>query len=102
MDVVRRHVQKLRGHIEIQSKAGEGTTFCIRLPLTLAIIEGLVIGVGHERYIVPLFSVREMFRPRVAILSTVQDTREMAMIRGKLLPIIRLHRHFGITPRTTD
>ena len=102
MDVVRRHVQKLRGCIDIQSKAGEGTTFFIRLPLTLAIIDGLVVMVGQQRYIVPIFSVREMFRPTDAMLSTVQGKAEMALVRGGLLPIIRLHRSFAIEPRTTD
>jgi two-component system chemotaxis sensor kinase CheA len=101
MDVVRRHVQKLRGRIDIQSKAGEGTTFFIRLPLTLAIIEGLVVLVGEQRYIVPIFSVREMFRPTQEMLSTVQGRGEMAMVRGGLLPVVRLHRRFEIAPRTT-
>jgi two-component system chemotaxis sensor kinase CheA len=102
MDVVRRHVQKLRGHIDIQSKAGEGTTFFIKLPLTLAIIEGLVVVVGQQRYIVPIFSVREMFRPTPEMLSTVQGVGEMAMVRGGLMPIVRLHRRFGMEARTTD
>jgi two-component system chemotaxis sensor kinase CheA len=102
MDVVRRHVQKLRGRIDIQSKAGEGTTFLIKLPLTLAIIEGLVVLVGQQRYIVPIFSVREMFRPTPEMLSTVQGTAEMVMVRGGLLPIIRLHQRFAIEPRTTN
>jgi two-component system, chemotaxis family, sensor kinase CheA len=102
MDVVRRHVQKLRGRIDIQSKAGEGTTFLIKLPLTLAIIDGLVVVVGQQRYIVPIFSVREMFRPSPEILSTVQETAEMALVRGRLLPIVRLHRSFGIEPSATN
>jgi two-component system chemotaxis sensor kinase CheA len=101
MDVVRRHVQKLRGRIEIQSKAGEGTTFYIKLPLTLAIIEGLVVVVGGKRYIVPIFSVKEMFRPKEETLSTVHGTSEMVMVRGGLMPIVRLHRRFAIEPRTT-
>jgi len=101
MDVVRRHVQKLRGRIDIQSKPGEGTTFYIKLPLTLAIIEGLVVVVGQQRYIIPIFSVREMFRPAPEILSTVHGTGEMVMVRGGLLPIIRLHRLFGTEPRTS-
>jgi two-component system chemotaxis sensor kinase CheA len=102
MDVVRRHVQKLRGRIDIQSKPDEGTTFYIKLPLTLAIIEGLVVVVGQQRYIVPIFSVREMFRPTPEMLSTVQQTAEMALVRGGLLPIIRLHQRFAIEPRTTS
>jgi two-component system chemotaxis sensor kinase CheA len=95
-------VQKLRGRIDIQSKLGEGTTFFIRLPLTLAIIEGLVVMVGQQRYIVPIFSVREMFRPTPDMLSTVQGTGEMALVRGGLLPVVRLHRRFAIEPRTTS
>ena len=102
MDVVRRHVQKLRGRIDIHSKAGEGTTFYLKLPLTLAIIESLVVAVGDERYIVPIFSVREMFRPSQEMLSTVQGSREMVMVRGGLMPISRLHRAFNRTPRTTN
>jgi two-component system chemotaxis sensor kinase CheA len=94
MDVVRQHVQKLRGRIEIQSRAGQGTTFYLKLPLTLAIIEGLVVVVGTQRYIVPIFSVREMFRPTAEMLSTVQETGEMAMVRDMLLPVVRLHRRF--------
>jgi two-component system chemotaxis sensor kinase CheA len=102
MDVVRKHVQKLRGRIDVQSTAGEGTTFFIKLPLTLAIIEGLVVGVGQQRYIVPIFSVREMFRPTRQMLSTVHEKGEMVMVRGGLMPIIRLHRRFEIEPRTTS
>jgi two-component system chemotaxis sensor kinase CheA len=96
MDVVRRNVQKLRGRIDTHSVAGEGTTFSIKLPLTLAIIDGLVVVVGRSRYIVPIFAVREMFRPAPDVLSTVQGQHEMALVRGSLLPIVRLHRRFGI------
>jgi two-component system chemotaxis sensor kinase CheA len=99
MDVVRRHVHKLRGRIDIQTKPGEGTTFSIKLPLTLAIIEGLVVLVGAERYIVPIASVREMFRPTPEMLSTVHERGEMAMVRGRLMPIVRLHRRFAVEPR---
>jgi two-component system chemotaxis sensor kinase CheA len=96
MDVVRRNVQKLRGRIDTHSVAGESTTFFIKLPLTLAIIDGLVVVVGSSRYIVPIFAVREMFRPAPDVLSTVQGQHEMALVRGSLLPIVRLHRRFGI------
>jgi two-component system chemotaxis sensor kinase CheA len=102
MDVVRQHVESLRGRIEIRSKLGEGTTFLIHLPLTLAIIEGLVIIVGEHRYIIPLYSVREMLRPTKEMLFTVQGAEEIILMRGSLLPLIRLHRRFGITPRTDD
>jgi two-component system chemotaxis sensor kinase CheA len=102
MDVVRRNVEKLRGRIDTQSRAGEGTTFQLRLPLTLAIIEGLVVLVGASRYIVPIFAVREMFRPAPELLSTVQGRHEMALVRGNLLPIVRLHRRFDIPSNTVD
>ena len=101
MDVVRKHVQKLRGRIEVESQTGIGTTFRIKLPLTLAIIDGLKIVVGAENYIVPASCVREMFRPTEEILSSVHSTGEMVLVRGNLLPIIRLHRRFGVEPRTT-
>ena len=100
MDVVKEHVQKLRGQIDIHSEAGKGTTFFLRLPLTLAIIEGLVVAVGSSRYIVPLFSIREMLHPDPTLLSTVQAQGEMAMVRGLLLPVVRLHRRFNLEPRS--
>src|SRR5205814_10668385 len=71
MDVGRRQIARLRGRVDILSRPAEGTTFIIKLPLTMAIIEGLVVGVGTQRYIVPLFAVKEMFRPTPASLSSI-------------------------------
>ncbi len=102
MDVVRKQIQKLRGRIEIQSRPGRGTTFLLKLPLTLAIIDGLVISVGRERYIVPLFGVRETFRPSPEMISTVLGRGEIALVRGALLPVVRLYQRFGVEPRTRD
>jgi two-component system, chemotaxis family, sensor kinase CheA len=102
MDVVRKHIEKLRGRIEIRSTRGQGASFFLKLPLTLAIIEGLVVGVGRERYILPLFNVREMIRPGEDTVWTVQHKGEMALVRGDLLPVTRLYRKFGVKPRSED
>jgi len=100
MDVVKRQVQKLRGRVEIETAAGHGTTFRLRLPLTLAIIEGLIVGVGKERYIVPIFAVREALRPAPGVVSTIEGKREVALIRNRVLPVVRLYQRFGVEPRT--
>jgi two-component system, chemotaxis family, sensor kinase CheA len=99
MDVVRKQVQKLRGRIDVSSKPGEGTTFLLKLPLTLAIIDGLVVGVGDQRYIVPIFAVREMLQPAEEAISTIHGRQEMALVRGSLLPVIRLHQRFHVHPK---
>ena len=102
MDVVRKQIVKLRGRVDISSRPGQGSTFILKLPLTLAIIEGLVVGVGTHRYIVPIFAVKEMFRPAPDSLSTVPDGGEMVLVRGSLLPILRLHRRFGVIPTSEE
>jgi two-component system chemotaxis sensor kinase CheA len=96
MDVVRRQIQALRGRVEIQSAPNVGATFFLRLPLTLAIIDGLIVGVGAERYIVPISSVHEILKPTSDMLFTIEGRSEMAMVRGSLLPVVRLGRRFGI------
>lgn len=102
MDVVKKNVESLRGRIDISSVLGKGTTFCIRLPLTLAIIDGQVITVGKERYILPISSVIQSFRPAARQISTVQNKGEVVMVRGQLLPLIRLHQLFNITSPVDD
>jgi two-component system chemotaxis sensor kinase CheA len=96
MDVVRKQIQNLRGRIEIRSTPGAGTTFSLRLPLTLAIIDGLIVKVAGEHYVLPIAAVREMLRPAQDMLFTIEGRTEMAMIRGELLPMVRLARRFGI------
>lgn len=102
MDVVRRNIDKLRGKVEIQSKKGEGSTFSIFLPLTLAIIDGLIVGVGEHRYILPTLSVCESFRPTAGMISSVNGRGEMISVRGRLQPVLRLYEHLGIQPVSSD
>lgn len=102
MDVVKRHIQKLRGHTDIRTEAGRGTTFQLKMPLTLAIIDGLIVGVGAERYIVPVFAVKQILRPEAGMVSTVENKREIALIRDRVLPVVRLSRRFGVKPRSED
>jgi two-component system chemotaxis sensor kinase CheA len=102
MDVVRRNVEKMRGRIETLSTWGQGTTFLLKLPLTLAIIDGLVVEVGTERYIIPLSGVWEMFRPQPDALFTVEGRDEMTLVRGQLLPVVRLHQRLGIAGRSNN
>ncbi len=96
MDVVRRNIEGIRGRIEIASTAGVGTTFTLRLPLTLAITDGMLVRVGEERYIVPTTSIQLSFRPSPEQLCTVAGRGEMVVLRGETLPIVRLHRLFNI------
>jgi two-component system chemotaxis sensor kinase CheA len=102
MDVVKRQIQKMRGRIEIESVYGTGTTFRLRLPLTLAIIDGLVVGVGKERYVVPVFAVQELLRPTQDMVSILPNGAEMASVRERLIPVTRLNRRFGVTARSED
>jgi two-component system chemotaxis sensor kinase CheA len=92
MDVVKRAIEKLRGRVEINSISGRGSVFTISLPLTLAIIEGMVVGVGTERFIIPALAILESFRPDKSQYSTVEGKGEMVMVRSRLLPLVRLDR----------
>ncbi len=95
MDVVRRNIESLRGKIEIQSVPGQGAKFTILLPLTLAIIDGMLVGVGEDRYIIPTLSIRESFRPQPGMISTIQGSGEVVSVRGRQTPLLRLGRHLG-------
>ena len=102
MDVVRRSVEELRGKLEVSSVPGQGTRFELKLPLTMAIIDGMVICVGPERYVVPTVALRESLRPSREAYLTVHGSEEMIKVRNQLMPLIRLHEMFGVTPRYTD
>ncbi len=98
MDVVRKVVEDLRGKIEVKSSPGAGTHFQLKLPLTMAIIDGMIIKVGSERYVVPTISLHESLRPSFEDYKTVQGKGEMINVRGRLMPLIRLHEFFNVEP----
>lgn len=95
MDVVRRNIEALRGKIEIDSAVGKGTTFRLRLPLTLAIIDGMVVRVGNNRYVVPTLSIEQSFRPASSDVHHLVDRGECVHVRGTVLPVYRLKEIFG-------
>lgn len=99
MDVVRRNVKELGGKIELASQAGRGARFTITLPLTLAIVDGQLVSVGTETYIVPLTSIVESLQLSAAQISRISAQGEVFACRGEYLPIIRLHSLFGVEPR---
>jgi two-component system, chemotaxis family, sensor kinase CheA len=103
MDVVRKNIEALRGRVDIVSELGRGSSFSIRLPLTLSVIDGQTITVGKEKYIIPTLSIEQSLRPAKDQLATVQGQRgEMMNIRGSLLPLARLHQLFQIQSKSTD
>jgi two-component system chemotaxis sensor kinase CheA len=102
MDVVKKAIEKLRGRVDIQTRPGKGSTFVISLPLTLAIIEGMLVRVGHDRYVIPALSIIESFRPTRQQYSTVTGQGEMILTRGKLNPLVRLDRFFNCRFDTHD
>ncbi len=102
MDVVRRNIEELRGTVDITSEKGMGSTFSIKLPLTLAIIEGMVIVVGEEHYIGPTLSVVRLIRPRQEDITHVFDKGEMLAFEGSHLPLFRLGNLFGVEDAKTN
>lgn len=95
MDVVKKAIEKLRGRVDIQTVSGQGSTFVISLPLTLAIIEGMLVRVGRQRYVIPALSIIESFRPTREQYSTVEGKGEMILSRNRLIPLVRLCKIFG-------
>ncbi len=96
LDVVKTSIEKLRGKIEIDSKEGEGTTFSMILPLTLAIIDGMLVQVGNETYIIPTLCVVESFRPEKEIVHIVKGKGEFVTLRKECIPIVRLSEVFSL------
>ncbi|SMP43402.1 chemotaxis protein CheA [Anoxynatronum buryatiense] len=100
MDVVKSNIEKVGGSISIDSSLGAGTTINIKIPLTLAIVDGMQVNTGKSLYTIPTVAIRESFKAVEKNLIKDTDDNEMIMIRGNCYPIVRLHRHFGVTPKT--
>jgi two-component system chemotaxis sensor kinase CheA len=102
LDVVCQAVDALRGRIEVQSSEGQGCAFIMRMPLTMAITDGMVVRVGSQRYILPIANIQKAVRPVEADIHTVNQRAEMFDFRGDLLPVFRLHRLFDIMDAQTE
>lgn len=102
MDVVKSNVEKCNGTIVVDSKKGAGTTFIIKIPLTLAIIDGMEISVGDIVFTVPISTIRESFKVEPEQILRDTDGNEMIMLRGICYPILRMHEKFGIETEVTD
>jgi two-component system, chemotaxis family, sensor kinase CheA len=102
MDVVKKNIEQLKGMVEIFSVTGKGCRFLVRIPLTLAIMDGIVICIGEERYVIPTVFIREVIRPQQDHLFTIHKKGEVIQVRENLLPLIRLYRLLGCIPRKKD
>ncbi len=102
MDVVMRNIRDLGGKIEIKSETGKGSTFTIRLPLTLAILDGQLIRVGEQVYIIPLISIVESLQIETENCNSVAGKAELYKLREEYISVLRLHSIFNITPDSTE
>jgi two-component system chemotaxis sensor kinase CheA len=102
MDVVRRNIQSMGGRVEIDSMLGVGTRMTVRLPLTLAILDGMSIAVGNQTYILPLSYVMESFQPQTGDIKTLSNQARVMQVRGEYLPVVVLHELFNIKPSSSD
>ena len=102
MDVVKRNITELGGSVELDSMEGYGTRVTIRLPLTLAILDGLSVSVGAETYIIPLNAIVESLPGAAADLKTVSGEKILVCVRGEYIPVLALHRVFGISTKITE
>jgi len=102
MDVVKRNITAMNGAVEIRSALGYGTTISIALPLTLAILDGMSVSLGHSVYVIPLNLIVETLQPRAEDIKTVTGEGRMVHVRGEYLPIIALHSLFNHHTEITD
>ncbi|MDR1210501.1 MAG: chemotaxis protein CheA [Clostridiales bacterium] len=102
MDVVSKNLEKVGGSVLVESAAGEGSTFTLKIPLTLAIIEGMMIKMGGGKYILPIISIKDSFKPRRGDVFRDPSGNEMITVRGEVYNIVRLYEFFGLPTRVTE
>lgn len=102
MDVVKRNIQEMGGHVEIHSQQGKGTTIRILLPLTLAILDGMSVKVGDEVFILPLNAVMESLQPLAEDLHPLAGGERVLQVRGEYLPLVELYNVFDVTEAKTE
>lgn len=98
MDVVKQNLEKIKGKVDVNSVPGQGTTIKLRIPLTLAIIDGMLVRVGNARCIVPILSIKEAFRPQPDALTITPDSEELVRVRESFFPVVRLHEMLDVQP----
>jgi two-component system chemotaxis sensor kinase CheA len=102
MDVVRKNIEKIGGSVSVDSKFGQGTNFIIKIPLSLAIVDGMEVTVGKSIFTIPINSIKESFKLKPKQLIKDTSGKEMIMIRGECYPLIRLYDIYGLEPSYTD
>lgn len=102
MDVVKRNIENTRGKVDIKSTEGKGTQVILRIPLTLAIIDGMLVRVGDERYTIPITAIRESLQIEKGMVTETMDGQEIIRVREELIPVVRLHSIFSVPTETTD
>ncbi|MBQ8176964.1 MAG: chemotaxis protein CheA [Oscillospiraceae bacterium] len=102
MDVVRKNIEKIGGSVSVDSKYGQGTSFIIKIPLSLSIVDGMEVSVGQSIFTIPINSIKESFKAKPSQLVKDTDGKEMIMIRGECFPLIRLYDMYELEPATDD
>jgi two-component system chemotaxis sensor kinase CheA len=102
LDVVAKNIKKVGGSVIISSELGIGSEFAIKIPLTLAIINGMMMKVGKTIFSVPIISIRSSFIAKPGDITVDPDGREMVIVRGEAYPILRLHKWFNLETETTS
>jgi two-component system chemotaxis sensor kinase CheA len=102
LDVVKKNIEKLRGTIDIDSTLGKGSVFTLRIPLTLAILEAMIIKIGESYYAIPILSVTESFKVNMDDVSLTMDGLEVVKVRDEIMPVLRLHEIFHDEPKNND